>query len=112
MPSIQENKSNLTAITKNIKQQDLINMSADAATIEACYTLIAMSRGTNEIMQHCQTSNCNKSVKTTFYCKSCQARARARARARTCASSHKHQYSTRSKARSNEDRINADAILV
>ncbi|KAF5989597.1 hypothetical protein FBULB1_774 [Fusarium bulbicola] len=108
MPSIQENKSNLIATTKNIKQQDLINMSADAATIEACYTLIAMSRGTNEIKQRCQTSSCNKSVKTTFYCKSCQARARARTRA----SSHKHQYSTRSKARSNEDRINADSILV
>ncbi|KAF4502441.1 hypothetical protein FAGAP_1327 [Fusarium agapanthi] len=72
---IQENKSNLIATTKNIKQEDLINMSADAATIEACYTLIAMSRGTNETKQHCQTSGCNKS----------------------------HQYSTRSKARNNED---------
>ncbi|KAF4415519.1 hypothetical protein FACUT_13339 [Fusarium acutatum] len=106
MPFIQENKTNLIAKAKNIEQEDLINMSADAATIEACYTLIAMSRGTHEIKQHCQTSGCNKSVKTTFYCKYCQARARARARAR----SHKHQYSTRSNARNNEDRINADSI--
>ncbi|KAG5753996.1 hypothetical protein H9Q69_002826 [Fusarium xylarioides] len=93
MPSIQENKTNLIAKAKNTKQEDLINTSADAATIEACFTLIAMSRGTHEIQQHCQTSGCNKSVKTTFYCKSCQARGRARADAR------KHQYSTRSKAR-------------
>ncbi|KAF5630662.1 hypothetical protein F25303_9896 [Fusarium sp. NRRL 25303] len=104
MPSIQENKTNLIAKAKNIEQTDLINVSADAATIEACFTLIAMSRGTHEIKQHCQTSGCNKLVKNTFYCRSCQARARARAR------SHKHQYSTRSKARKNEDRINADSI--
>ncbi|KAG4295069.1 hypothetical protein FPRO06_01653 [Fusarium proliferatum] len=105
MPSIQENKTNLIAKAKNI-EETLINVSADAATIETCFTLIAMSRGTHEIKQHCQTSGCNKSVKTTFYCRSCQARASARARAR----SHKHQYSTRSKARKNEDRINADSI--
>ncbi|KAG4266374.1 hypothetical protein FPRO04_05860 [Fusarium proliferatum] len=89
MPSIQENKTNLIAKAKNI-EETLINVSADAATIETCFTLIAMSRGTHEIKQHCQTSGCNN----------------ARARAR----SHKHQYSTRSKARKNEDRINADSI--
>ncbi|KAF5720630.1 hypothetical protein FMUND_4078 [Fusarium mundagurra] len=97
MPSTLKNKANLIAKAKNTKQEDLINMSADAATIEACFTLIALSRGTHKIKQHCQTSGCNKSVKTSFYCKSCQAHARARARAR--ADSQKHQYSTRSKAR-------------
>ncbi|PNP77837.1 hypothetical protein FNYG_08918 [Fusarium nygamai] len=96
MPSTLENKTKLIAKAKNIKQEDLINISADAAIIEACFTLIAMSRGTDKIKQHCQTSGCNKSVKTSFYCKSCQAHARSRARAR--ADSHKHQYSTRSKA--------------
>ncbi|KAG7422604.1 hypothetical protein LZL87_004383 [Fusarium oxysporum] len=98
MPSIQEDKTNLIADAKNI-EQDLINMSASAAMIQACYILVAMSRGTHEIKQHCLTTDYNKSVTTTFYCKSCQARAR----------SQKHQYSTRSKARSNENRINADS---
>ncbi|RBQ74037.1 hypothetical protein FVER14953_09682 [Fusarium verticillioides] len=109
MPSVQENNTKLIAkATKSIKQEDLINISADAATIEACFTLIAMSRGTHKIKQQCQTSACNKSVKTSFYCKSCQAHARSRARAR--ADSHKHSYSTRSKARNNKDGINADSI--
>ncbi|KAK2486405.1 hypothetical protein H9L39_00332 [Fusarium oxysporum f. sp. albedinis] len=94
-----ETKTNLIADAKDI-EQDLINMSASAATIQACYILVAMSRGTHKIKQHCLTSGCNKSVRTTFYCKSCQARARAR--------SHKHQYSTRSKARNKENRIHAD----
>ncbi|SCV50943.1 uncharacterized protein FFB14_11728 [Fusarium fujikuroi] len=85
MPSIQENKTNLIAKAKNM-EENLINVSADAATIEACFTLIAMSRGTHEIKQRCQTSGCNKLVKTSPYCKPCQARASARARAR----SHKH----------------------
>ncbi|KAF4943392.1 hypothetical protein FGADI_13453 [Fusarium gaditjirri] len=101
MPSTQDNKTNRIADAHDIGQ-DLINVSASAATIEACYTLIAMSRGIHKIKQHCLTSGCNKSVRTTFYCKSCQDRARAR--------SHKHQYSTRSKARNNENRINADSI--
>ncbi|KAJ4030942.1 hypothetical protein NW756_011823 [Fusarium oxysporum] len=101
MLSTQETKTNLIADAKDI-EQDLINMSASAATIQACYILVAMSRGTHEIKQHCLTSGCNKSVRTTFYCKSCQARARAR--------SHRHQYSTRSKARNKENRIHADSI--
>ncbi|KAF5602337.1 hypothetical protein FPCIR_1955 [Fusarium pseudocircinatum] len=99
MPSTKENKTKLIAKAKNIKQDDLINMSADAATIEACFTLITMSRGTHKIKQQCQTSACNKSVKTSFYCESCQAHARARARVR--ADSQKHSYSTRSKVRKN-----------
>ncbi|KAF5683392.1 hypothetical protein FDENT_7248 [Fusarium denticulatum] len=101
MPSTKENKTKLIAKAKNINQEDLINMSADAETIEACFTLIAMSRGTHKIKQQCQTSACNKSVKTSFYCKSCQAHARARARARARADSQKHSYSTRSKVRKN-----------
>ncbi|KAF5564039.1 hypothetical protein FPHYL_4903 [Fusarium phyllophilum] len=58
MPSLQENKTNLIAKAKNI-EKNLMDVSADAATIEACFTLIAMSRGTHEIKPHCQTSGCN-----------------------------------------------------
>ncbi|KAF5618910.1 hypothetical protein F52700_11988 [Fusarium sp. NRRL 52700] len=108
MPFTMENKTNLSADAKGVKQHNLINMSTDAATIEACYTLLAMSRGTHKIKQYCLNTDCNKLVKTTFYCKSCQARDRNRARARV--DSHKHQYSTRSKARNNKDRINANSI--
>ncbi|KAI8419409.1 hypothetical protein FOFC_01992 [Fusarium oxysporum] len=53
-----ETKTNLIADAKDI-EQDLINMSASAATIQACYILVAMSRGTHEIKQHCLTSGCN-----------------------------------------------------
>ncbi|KAF6528898.1 hypothetical protein HZS61_000210 [Fusarium oxysporum f. sp. conglutinans] len=80
MLSTQETKTNLIADAKDI-EQDLINMSASAATIQACYILVAMSRGTHEIKQHCLTSGCNK-----------------------------HHYSTRSKARKKENRIHADSI--
>ncbi|KAL7761061.1 hypothetical protein ACKLNR_007596 [Fusarium oxysporum f. sp. zingiberi] len=58
MLSTQETKTNLIADAKDI-EQDLINMSASAATIQACYILVAMSRGTHEIKQHCLTSGCN-----------------------------------------------------